>query len=58
MQELDMGEATKPESPIQLRGMDACENSSVISALTTKRKMLTFGDSDQNCGVPEEKRQR
>ncbi|KAG5543646.1 hypothetical protein RHGRI_016410 [Rhododendron griersonianum] len=59
MQELDTGEATIPESPIRLRGMDACENSSVISALTTKRKMLTFSDSDQNCGIPlDEKRQR
>ncbi|KAE9457246.1 hypothetical protein C3L33_10856, partial [Rhododendron williamsianum] len=58
MQELDTGEATIPETPIRLRGMDACENSSVISALTTKRKMLTFSDSGQNCGIPDEKRQR
>lgn len=58
MQELDMEVGTTLESPIRLRGMDACENSSVISALTAKRKMLTFSDCDRNCGIPEEKRQR
>ncbi|KAF5955511.1 hypothetical protein HYC85_008367 [Camellia sinensis] len=62
MQELEMGKITIPKcikSADQSPGLrDAFENSSVTSALSTKRKRLTISGCDQNYGVPDEKRQQ
>ncbi|KAL6955578.1 hypothetical protein U1Q18_005508 [Sarracenia purpurea var. burkii] len=53
IQKLDMGELTIPKWRT-----DASENSSVTSALRTKRKSLPFGDCDQIYGMSNEKRQK
>ncbi|EEF52290.1 cyclin-D5-1 [Ricinus communis] len=44
--------------PTQFRPMSVLENSSVTSAISSKRKRLAFSDSDQNYGLPDQKRHR
>lgn len=52
-------EVEKEEKCSQLRAAaDVYDNSSVTSAVSTKRKRLTFHECDPNYGIPNEKRPR
>lgn len=58
MQKLEMQNSVKsPDlSPNPLSITNGLDSSSVSSAVSNKRKRLTFDDSDQSCDIPNEKR--
>ncbi|KAF8404888.1 hypothetical protein HHK36_009783 [Tetracentron sinense] len=62
MQELEMGKFKIPKlvnspdiSSVYSTSVDVLADSSFISAVSTKRRRLTFKDCDQNCAITNEK---